>query len=515
MKSCLWLERPSQWRWWGVLAVLALATLPVLPLLGESNPSQGTVWGQGVFLRSLLNSLGVGCAVAVGSLFLGLPLGVFFALYGFPGRQLCLTLLTLPLLVPSFLWAIGWSSVLARGGPAATALFAGHVGCVVVFLQGSMPLVLFTAYAATRTLSRSQIEAARLAGGETTVVRASCRHAALPAALAACVAGILTLSDPGPGQILGLPTAAAEILTSFAALYDFTLATRQCFVLAGLVLALTIPLAIVVTPRVVEGLLVRQTARASLTPPRGRSAALVGGMITVAVAVLAIPLAGLLVPLTRAVEFSRAGQEVARTWWNTLLYAGGAGLLATLVGFALAVLVGHSRGLRLACVGICFALFTVPPALGALGILRISAAAPAWSDSLLRGRLMVSLFLGLRFLPVATVLGLRAWATLPASWTQAAALHGVSTGRYCGKVVIPFLLPHAGVSVTLVTLLAAADVGTVLLLHPPGESSLPLAIFTVMANASETLVASLCACYLGGAALLLTLFLVLARRTTP
>ena len=49
----------------------------------------------------------------------------------------------------------------------------------------------------------------------------------------------------------------------------------------------------------------------------------------------------------------------------------------------------------------------------------------------------------------------------------------------------------------LVGLLATADVGTVLLLHPPGQDSLPLTIFTVMANAPESLVASLCLIYMG------------------
>ena len=51
-------------------------------------------------------------------------------------------------------------------------------------------------------------------------------------------------------------------------------------------------------------------------------------------------------------------------------------------------------------------------------------------------------------------------------------------------------------AVLLVALLATADIGTVLLLHPPGEASLPLAIFTIMANAPESLVASLCLVYI-------------------
>ena len=57
------------------------------------------------------------------------------------------------------------------------------------------------------------------------------------------------------------------------------------------------------------------------------------------------------------------------------------------------------------------------------------------------------------------------------------------------------LLPSLSVSALLVSLLATADVGTVLLLQPPGWSSLPLAIFTVMANAPESLVATLCLLY--------------------
>ena len=41
----------------------------------------------------------------------------------------------------------------------------------------------------------------------------------------------------------------------------------------------------------------------------------------------------------------------------------------------------------------------------------------------------------------------------------------------------------------------AAALRGVLLLHPPGRGTLPLAIFTIMANAPEALVAMLCLFY--------------------
>ena len=49
--------------------------------------------------------------------------------------------------------------------------------------------------------------------------------------------------------------------------------------------------------------------------------------------------------------------------------------------------------------------------------------------------------------------------------------------------------------------------------QPPGEASLPVAIFTVMANAPESLVATLCLIYVAGAAtILIAAWAILLRR---
>jgi len=114
--------------------------------------------------------------------------------------------------------------------------------------------------------------------------------------------------------------------------------------------------------------------------------------------------------------------------------------------------------------------------------------------------------MGLRFFPIATIIALRSWGSLSSTWTQAAALHGVPTTKYLARVVVPHMLPALAAALLLIGLLATADVGSVLLLHPPGQSSLPLAIFTVMANAPESLVASLCLVYVAQAFGIASLF---------
>src|SRR5262249_8092217 len=152
------------------------------------------------------------------------------------------------------------------------------------------------------------------------------------AILAATLAGILTLADPGPGQILGYPGAAYEILVSFSASYDFTLAALQCAVLTGLVLAVSIPVAVLIAPDVAAGLLGRDIAPApTAIDRRCGGVALLLLLLSVTFAVI-LPLIGIVRPLFTAFPVERASQEVTRTLLNTFVYAVTAGVVATVLG---------------------------------------------------------------------------------------------------------------------------------------------------------------------------------------
>jgi iron(III) transport system permease protein len=497
MISCLALECPGKWRTLGVTTLLLIAVLPAAPLLWRSAVSlnSATTFVGAAFGGALQNSVAVALLVAVVSLVVGLPTGVLSGLYEFPARNILLALTTLPLLVPSFLRAIGWAMLVARLGPAVTDVVSGLAGCMLVLSMGAVPLVLLTSYAAAMSLSESQIAAARLAGGERTVLIYVSHHVAAPALLAAVLGCVLTLSDPGPGQILGLQTAASEMLTSFSALYDFPLAGRQCAVLTVLVLMIAVPLAFLTASRLASEIMTRQSQVARRIRHRRVAGVMVAGLSVLVLTGTVAPLLGLTLPLAGGRALIRAWGELSRTAGNTLLYATGAGGIAAMLGLLLAVCVGRSDRLRTVCVGATLALFSLPPALTALGVVQLATTAPAWADPIFRSRLTVCVALGLRLFPVAAVLGLRAWGSTSATWARAAAVHGVPLTAYLWRVVLPLLLPAGGVAALLVALLATADVSTVLLLHPPGESSLPLSIFTVMANAPEALVAALCLVY--------------------
>lgn len=484
--SPLVLERPGRWRGVVSLLVLGCVLAPLVPLLAKlgGGPVGSAYWS------SLGRSVSTAAGVSVLSLILGLPLGVLAAIYVFPGRGPLLGVSAVPMLVPSFLWALGISELRLP------------FGAVLAFSTMGFSLVLWVAFGAARLTTRGQADAARLVGGERALLALLFRETLPIAALAAVFVGVWTLSDPGPGQILGSHGAASEILVSFSALYDFDLAARQCLLLGLAVLVLVGPFAPLFGERIGRIVLAREQAAAKPVRPRHSPA----WVFVPALGLIVIPpLLGWVQPLLRSFPIERAWSEVARTAINSFLYAGGAGVISTGLGFLLALAAGRgvrSRGLLLAVLLVAFSL---PSSLAALGLVSLSASSPESTDFLLRSRFTVTAALGLRFLPVAFLVGLNAVGTSSPSWAGAAAVHGVSLTRYGWSVILPWLARPAFQSLLVVSLLASAEVGPVLLLRPPGEDSFPVAIFTVMANAPEALVASLCVIYFAGVIAMLAL----------
>jgi iron(III) transport system permease protein len=308
--------------------------------------------------------------------------------------------------------------------------------------------------------------------------------------------GILSLSDTGAPLIFGYRSAAVEIRTSFSALFDYELAGRQCLLLAGLALLLIAPVLFVGLRLLAAAVLARQTRPAMPYPHRALSWVAPGGLLLVLIVGVVVPTLGLCWPAAENPMIERAATKVTATAGTTLIFTGGAAVIAVLFATLIALATSASARGRLFVLAVLLLLLAMPPALAAIGVSRIATGAPPQLDWLMRSRLTVALILGLRFLPVATVAMMFATCGLSPSWRDAARIHGVSRVRMFVRVTLPYLSFAIVVSLLLVMVLAATDITTTHLLQPPGDQSLPVAIFTVMANSPEGLVASLCLLYL-------------------
>jgi ABC-type Fe3+ transport system permease subunit len=217
--------------------------------------------------------------------------------------------------------------------------------------------------------------------------------------------------------------------------------------------------------------------------------------IVLLIIIIGIPLVGLLKPLWQEFDFVYALKVLQRTWSNTVFYSITAGLLSTTLALTVVLYFGKYQRMRVILITFSLLFIILPSSFVAINVLEFGTFVSARWDWLLRGRFLVAAVLGLRFLPISILLIISRYATIAPTWFDVAKISGLSKIKFYFVVIIPFLIPALALSILVVSLLATAEIGTVLLLRPPGEDSFPIAIFTVMANASELKVSSLCLIY--------------------
>ncbi len=81
---------------------------------------------------------------------------------------------------------------------------------------------------------------------------------------------------------------------------------------------------------------------------------------------------------------------------------------------------------------------------------------------------------------------------LPESLEQAARIHGASTGTYIRRILLPLSAQALFGAFIISFIFCLSELGTSIMIYPPGTSLLPIKIFTLMANAPQSLISSLC-----------------------
>src|SRR5262245_37541494 len=167
--------RPMPWLGLALLAVIGAGGVPLAWLgvvaLGDIGRAPAVLFsGSG---RLLVNTIGLGVAVAglVGGA--GTLLGFLLAKTDLPGRQTLMALLTVPLFLPPYVLAVGWFTVLGRQGLVTALLgpsagvftsdaFFGVSGAVLVLTVAYTPIVLHLVRLGLHAIDAATEEAGRL-----------------------------------------------------------------------------------------------------------------------------------------------------------------------------------------------------------------------------------------------------------------------------------------------------------------------------------------------------------------
>jgi iron(III) transport system permease protein len=462
----------------------------------------------------LFNSLllGVGSAVLAGVI--GTPLGVLLARLDIRAKRIVRVALLIPLVVPPYIFALAWIYIGGSAGLAATLLGRdllsnwtySTTGAVLVLGLSYFPIVMLAAEFAARGVGAHLEEAALLVARPGSVFQRITAPLMAPAiAAGTLLVFVVALAEFGVPGLLRVPVFTTEVFTAFAALYDFGRATALALPLLLTTLSAGVAVRLLVGERMTT---TSRTVRMGLPLGLGKwrppAVAMVGLVILLAVA---LPLATLVRESSGAWNAGAPVTESGRAIANSLVISAASATLIVaigmLLGYAMARMRMRARGLLELVALISFAVPGTVVAVGLIGVWN----RPGLPGEIYRSMAIIMIACVARFLPVAALILAAGVRQIPDSAEQAAEVVGAGWLRIFGRIVVPQLRGGIAAAWVIVFIFSFGELGATVLVAPPGESTLPVRIYTLLANTTSSQVAVLA---LMQAAIALTPLILLA-----
>ncbi len=493
------------------LVLVAIGLLPVAAMLRETliadgrlsfDAYRGLLASDGHFAMLMGHSLQLALLTAATSTLIGVPLGVLLGKTDVPLRGALTLLFTAPLLIPSYVLAVAWFSILGRSGLLSGALpdawsqeissaFFGLSGCTLVLATAFMPIAMLLTIAFLRTVNPRLENAGRLVSGWPSILHRITLPLIAPAiAFAVVLIFLLSLGEIGVPMYLHFPVYPVETLTQFAAFYDFRAATVAAAPLL-LVTLIILGLQTGLHKRVLE--LGRRT-------PRGEAVQIALGpwrlplfllVLALALVVLAFPLGALVVQSSSfavyKVALARAGDSVLRS----LAFAATSATLLTVLGFFLGYL-SERRTLSVwwANEWLGLLLLALPGSVIGIGLISLWNTKPTSFIYASPAILILGYVAQYAILPMRVVSA--SLGAVPRSLEEAARLSGAGWLMTVWYIVAPLAARGLLAAWLIGYVFSLRDIAISIVVYPPGSDTLPIRILTLMANGAPSLIAALC-----------------------
>lgn len=486
---------------------IAICALPLIYMLALSFTGVGggfTLANYGRLLTEarqrelLMNSALLGAATAFVATIVGAPLGLIMARADLPAKSWLRLALMIPLVVPPYVLGLAWIYLSGSTGIAAHVLgrdllsdttysLAGAVG---VLSASFYPLSMLATEAAMQCVDGRLEEAGLLVASPRRVLaRITLPLIAPSVAAVALIIFVLALSEFGVPGLLRVRVFTTEVFTAFAAQYDFGRATALSAPLLFLALITAVALKLTIGDRL---LTTRRSMHTGLSLKLGawRAPALILIGTVLALSVV-LPLSALAVEARGTATIVVAVKESTNAITNSIVLA----LCGAFFTVGLGLLLGYGRARSRTRLGrlsdLAFVvLFAAPSTVIGVGLIGLWNR-PGLPGEIYRSPLIVVIAYLARLVSVAALILASAVRQTPSSMEEAAEVAGASWPRAFARIVFPQITGATVVAFVVSFIFAFGELGATVLVAPPGESTLPVRIYTLIANAPSSQVASL------------------------
>lgn len=443
----------------------------------------------------------LGALVVLLTTLVGTSLGVVLAKTDIPYKGFLYSILMVPLFLPPYLLALSWFYLLGKKGLLASlagahfgefssSLLFSLSGTVFVLTLSYYPVTMILVHTFVRALNPSFEEAGRLLMAWPRVLTSIDLPLIAPGIfLGALLTFILTISELGVPLFLRYDVFTVQVFTQFAAFYDYKAASLFSLPLLLLIAVLLMVERYTLRDRFFA--VVGQRSQRQVVIPLGPLRLPVGGLVLafMSLAVL-LPIGALLITSRSPSFYLEAMRGSGRSIVNSLLDAGLGATLITILGFFLAYLIERSKGgYRHGVDSLLMLLFALPGTVLGIGLILL------WNRSgtsfIYGSTLVVLLGYIARYTALAARIQGIAFRQIPKSYEEAARLAQVRWGTEILRIHVPSLKKPLLTSWVIAFIFCLRDLDTTMTVYPPGGETLPVRIYTLMANSPEPVVAAL------------------------
>lgn len=494
-----------------VILIFVIGLLPVLSMLIKSLTVEGHFSldaYKGVLVSHrqwtlMGHSLALSFWVMLLTTAAGVPLGILLGKTDLPLRRYFVFLFVIPLLIPPYITAVSWFDLLGREGLLSrfmgpsfaimTSQFLfGLPGCVAILFTTFLPISILLTMVFLRTVNPRLEEAGKLVSGWGGILKGITLPLILPGILlAAMLTFLLSFGEFGVPNFLRYDVFPVESFTQFSAFYNFKAATAAAvpMVLVTFVILLS-----------ESGFLkeksfrLRPSAETENLPliELGTSRNWLFGIVALLGFILVIvPILVLILQSVNIQAYAEALSRAGDSLLRSLLYAVIGATCLTVLGFFSGYLIQtktfkYWRALDFTTIF----LFALPGTVIGIGLISL------WNTprtNFIYGTLWI-IILGYlaRYTALSSRITVNQLAQISPAMEEAARVAGAGWLRRLTFIVIP--LARRGLIAGWIVgyIFSLRDTAITMLVYPAGHDTLPVRIFTLMANGSAQLIAALC-----------------------
>jgi ABC-type Fe3+ transport system permease subunit len=482
-----------------VLFVLWLTGSDDLSLLAFIDISTLLLVGKSMLLSS---------TVALMASFMGTICGFLLYRLKFPLRGFYKLLLLLPLLVPPYIFAVAWKDGFQWLFGNSSAMYS-EVGMIIVHTLVYFPLAMLITGTALSQIHSGLEEAGLMRVSFTRMLIKIVLPLIRPAlTISFLLILIISLSDFSVPAFFGVKTFTTEIFTQFSAFYNHQLAISQSFLLVLLCLMLLLSENRYLSEAPFFSVHVKGSNTKHYSVRRGNIMLHIVLLILLAV-VLVLPVVLLFHQALsgREIFFSRAWELLSPTIFPSAKLAFLGALLISSISLWVAYMKERSRFPHLNTM--LLLTFIIPSTVLGVAVIKFYNQ-PATNFIYTTIIILLITYVGRFGFIAARIIG-NGIKQIPGSLEEVARVIGIPPVKRFFSITIPLLLPSLFTAFVLSFVLCLGELGTTIMIYPPGTELMPVKIFTIGANAPLALTSSMILISFGVTLFFILLFFIVGK----